>query len=42
MQLRRDKRRLEMEKEILKHASAYFARRTSAQNRVPAGSRTPR
>ena len=35
-QLRRDKRRLETENEILRRAAAFFARR-SAQNSVLAG-----
>src|SRR5918994_4727684 len=41
-QLRRDNRRLEMEIEILKRASAYFARENVLQNRVPAGPRACR
>jgi transposase len=36
-QLRRDKRRLEMENEILKRAAAYFAGRTFSQTSVSAG-----
>jgi transposase len=37
VQLRRDKRVLEMEVEILKRASAYFAGRMSSQNDLPGG-----
>ncbi len=36
-QLRRDKRRLELEVDILKRAAAYFAGRTSSQTDLPAG-----
>ncbi len=37
VQLRRDKRRLEMENEILRLAAAYFAKDTPPKNGVPAG-----
>ncbi len=42
-QLRRDKRRLEMENEILKRAAAYFARENVRQTRISTGPRnTPK
>jgi transposase-like protein len=42
VELRRKSRVLELEVEILKRASAYFARRTCSKNRVPAGRRACR
>ena len=40
VRLRRELRVKDMEIEILKRASAFFARETSSQNSVPAGPRT--
>jgi transposase len=37
VELRRDKRRLEMEVEILKRAAAYFAGEHVSQTSLPAG-----
>jgi len=37
VELRRDKRRLEVEVEILKRAAAYFARENVLQTSLPAG-----
>lgn len=41
-ELRRRNRVLEMELEIVKRASAYFAQRTSSQNELPGGPRARR